>query len=227
MTTMKRWRSVLVYLLAVPALMLAAAPADAQYVEEDGWYLGVSGGFQQRQRASEEVTAIEFSPGYSLNGLIGYRLGPVRLEGEASFLDNQANNFVFPGGVEDALGTVSLRVFSFNAYYDLPVGERIRPYVGGGLGTFQSTIKGFTSDTLAGGIEGVFPPTILNVSSLETFLWQLRAGVGTQLNDRTSMFVGYRYFHGNDLEFNAIGFGTLRPDGAKNHAGELGFRIRL
>lgn len=193
----------------------------------NGFYIGVGGGTQSRERSAEETTAIDFERGYGLNGVIGYRINNFRLEGEVSYFNNGNEAFVFlPDTSEPATGQIALRAFMFNVYYDIPIRRsRFKPYIGAGLGTYKSDIQGFSSPTLISATN--FPPNgvVLDVTSRETFAYQLRAGVGYLFNPRTEAFLGYRYFHGNRLEFQTGNpFGVLRPSGAHTHTIEAGFR---
>jgi hypothetical protein len=42
---------------------------------------------------------------------------------------------------------------------------------------------------------------------------------------RSGILIGYRYLHGNDLLFQGIAFGDLRPNGAKVNSLEVAFKI--
>jgi opacity protein-like surface antigen len=249
---------------AVGAAALSASVQSAEInsllrgnPDHEGFYITGSGGWQAREKSTDIGlgTAAEFKDGFLLNGGVGYRFPfNIRAEVEAGYQNNKNKAFLnessvlfavgsnapgLPIGSQDqSVGNVGLRSFMVNLYYDIPLGpdSKWKPYIGGGVGTYQSTINGFTSPTLsANGIA-------ISTSSRETFAWQLRAGLAYRVIERAELFGGYRYFHGDDLKFTFYvpggafgGFpGAIPPQGAQlplnvtggiTHGAEFGFRF--
>lgn len=191
----------------------------------DGFYIGLSGSLQNREKASEtEDTFLTFETGLDVNAALGYRFGNFRVEGEFSFFNNPISiaSAGTPVGTfkESAEGNVSLRAYMANLYYDIPIkNSRLKPYLGAGIGFYQSEINGLTADFFNSlGI----PP--VNATSNTPFAFQLRAGLGYVLSRKAEIYLGYRFFRGEALTFNAEVLGELNPNGAKVHNVELGFR---
>lgn len=191
----------------------------------DGFYVGLSGSLQNREQASEtEDTFLTFEPGLNVNAALGYRFGNFRVEGEFSFFNNPISvaSAGTPVGTfkESAEGNVSLRAYMANLYYDIPIkNSRLKPYLGVGIGFYQSEINGLTADffnTLG------IPP--VNATSNTPFAYQFRGGLGYVLSRKAEIYLGYRFFRGEELTFNAEVLGELNPNGASVHNVELGFR---
>jgi opacity protein-like surface antigen len=196
-----------------------------------GWYLGLSGGWQSR-KISDDVgigTGAEFGDGFALNAATGYRFPiGVRIEAEASYQNNRNHKFVHldTGQKETSVGNVGLRSFMFNVAYDVTIKSqpRIKPYVSGGVGIYQSSINGFTAPSLAAG--GV----VLSTASTEVRAWQYRLGVNYAVGRQSEVWLGYRHFLGTRLRFNFIVPGnpnTLVPlnvTGGNTEGVEFGIR---
>jgi len=199
------------------------------------WYVSVSGAWQQRETVHEvedSRTFIEFDSGFLANAAIGARINAFRLEFETSFMNNEVDLAGAAGLSSPSPGNVNLRAYMFNAYYDIQFRNTCwKPYVGAGIGTYQSEINGLIPEFF-GTIGPPFNSTPVNATSDMPFAYQFRAGVTRPLGCHTELFTGYRYFHGNELEFAAAPFAapgatTFHPDGAKVHAIELGVRVNF
>lgn len=194
-----------------------------------GWYLSVSGGWADRRRVHEvgdNATFLTFDGGFSLSAALGHRFGDFRLEGEFSLQNTEIESAgaSTPNGnvASAATGNISLRCYMLNLYYDLPLGCKLKPYFGAGIGFYQSEINSLNPDFFVGaGLPA------LNTTSDFPFAYQLRAGVSYELNSRTDVFAGYRFFDGNTLTFSAAPFGTFRPNGAITHSIETGLRVKF
>ena len=81
-------------------------------------------------------------------------------------------------------------LFLANAYADLGVYGGITPYVGAGIGTSRNTISGFVDHN---------PQTGVSITGATNSQWQLawalHAGVGVELNERTTLDLGYTFTH--------------------------------
>lgn len=232
---------------SMPAVEMKTTPSSSTaaptVVEEDpavsyvsveeampGWYLSFSGGWQHRETVREAgapTTFIIFDNGFGLNGALGHRFGNFRVEGETSFLNNEVNIAGAAGFQSPGPGNVNLIAFMLNLYQDIPIANsQWKAYIGGGLGVYQSELNSLRPDFFAAippAFGGPFAP--LNTKSNFPFAYQFRAGAAYQVNERTEAFAGYRYFHGEKLTFSALPFNTFHPEGADNHAIEVGVRI--
>lgn len=201
-----------------------AGPSPAPSPKSSGWYFGVSGGIQSRERAGESDTTFTlFKGGYLLNAAVGYRFSPdIRLELEYTYFDN-ANQVVAATetGPAPGLGSISGNAYMLNLFYDFVIeGSAFKPYISFGVGIFNTSIKGLANTILA----SLDPPLFVNSVSEAAFAFQFRLGTSYVINQQWDLFAGYRYFNGSTLTFNNTIFGTLRPDGAKLHSFELGAR---
>jgi len=121
---------------------------------------------------------------------------------------------------------VSLRKYMFNLYYDFNVKDsKIKPYIGAGVGFYQSEINSLFPEFFAGNLG--LPTSGVNTTSNFPFAYQLKAGVNYEMTQRTELYVGYCFFHGESLDFAAPPFGPFHPDGAATHSVELGLRFKL
>lgn len=201
--------------------------------EPTGWYASISGGWTNREDVHEignPATFLTWEDGFSVNGAVGYEFSFFRAEFEIGLSNtgvDQAGAGIPNVGdfVSGAQGNVSLRKYMFNLYHDFKFNDlKIVPYVGGGIGFYQSEINGlfpefFTS--LGQELNGV------NATSDFPFAYQVKAGVNYEMTQRTELFLGYCFFDGNSLDFAASPFGPFRPNCATTHTMELGIRFKL
>jgi predicted porin len=97
---------------------------------------------------------------------------------------------------------------------------------------FQSQVNGLTSPTLLAGIPnpagGFFlAPTVVDTRSRWTACHQFKVGVGYEIDPRTEVFLGYRYFKGGNFTLNSTTLGRLDVNGAKVSTVEVGLRVNL
>lgn len=215
----------------------AGGHCDGGLGHDYNWYIGISGGWADRERVTESSasgTFLTFDNGFAVNAALGRRFGAIRAEAEFSLFNNkvdQAGAALDPTQPDvtifssPAEGNVTLRAYMFNLYYDVNIKDTgIRPYVGAGVGFYQSEINGLLPQffgILGLGTQGV------NSASDYPFAYQFRAGVSYDCGPRTELFGGYRFFHGDTLTFSAFPFGTFRPRGAELHNIELGLRVKF
>jgi opacity protein-like surface antigen len=201
----------------------------------DRWYISISGGWQQRERvheAGDPSTFIEFDGGFSINTALGYHFDMFRVEAEYSFMNNECSE-AGSGGLSSAtVGNVNLRAFMLNVYHDIKIdGCCWEPYVGAGVGTYQSELNGLFPEFFQT-VGGSFATTPINATSDMPFAYQIRAGASRPLGERTDLFCGYRYFHGEELTFSSAPFAsggapTFHPNGAWTHGVEFGLRVKF
>ncbi len=89
-------------------------------------------------------------------------------------------------------GTSTTYSVMANVWYDFDVGQKWRPYVGGGAGWAR------TKDKIDFSLNGTLE------SHLETdgsgFAWQLGAGITYPIADNVNLGIGYRYFRTPDVD---------------------------
>lgn len=211
----------------------AAACCDNGCCNDRVFYIGLSGGWAHRETAhevSDAATFLDFNDGFHINFQLGRSYEWVRIEAEVSHFDNDVlvagagvpnvGNFV---GLAD--GSVSMTAFMFNAYHDFDIeGWRLDPYVGGGIGLCQSEINGLLPSFFAGAPLNLDNQAI-NATSDYSFAWQLRVGANYDWSDRTTLYMGYRYFRVEELSFAAFPFGAFQPNGGREHCLEWGLRV--
>lgn len=210
----------------------------------DPWYIALSGGWAHRNtvhEADDPQTFIEFAEGFALNGALGYRFSLFRVETEFSFMNHECDTAgagpAIRAGIpaSPATGNVNLRAYMLNVYHDIDLAFTAwRPYLGAGLGFYQSELNSLYPDFFAnpGLAPFGFNTNPVNSTSDIPFAYQFRAGGSLPLGERTELFVGYRYFKGEELTFASAPFAgpaapTFHPDGAEVHSVESGLRIRF
>jgi opacity protein-like surface antigen len=139
----------------------------------------------------------EFQPGFLLGGALGTQLdNGFRVEGE--FLYTNANLKQISGtaanivhNTEEVEGDMSSLAFMANVAYDFPNNSRLTPFVMGGVGMASLLLNDYraSSNVIADDMDWVFA-------------LQLGFGASFDLDDRTKIEVGYRYFETQDPEFS-------------------------
>lgn len=165
---------------AVVALPFAAAAAMATsaYAQDTSWYGGGQGSavFQDDADASGGVAfSNEYNTGYGLGGILGHDFGNgFRAEAELGY---QRSNIDNGNGHNSALFGLA------SGYYDFNTGQnnKWKPYLGAGLGYADIRMDGT-------------PGAAASVDDSDQVpVWALSAGIGYTLNERTTLFTGYRY----------------------------------
>jgi len=205
----------------------------------DRWYLGLSGGWQERETVHESgdpSTFITFDSGFAVNAQLGYRFDVFRVEAEYTFMNNDCLTAGSSGLSSRADGNVNLRAFMFNIYHDFSLFDwRWEPYVGAGIGVYQSELNGLYPDFFD---NPAIPPALgfsgtpINATSDMPLAYQFRGGMERNVGQRSTLFVGYRFFKGEELEFASAPFAsaaahTFHPNGAVIHSLEWGLRVRF
>lgn len=153
-------------------------------------------------------------PGYDIGAGLGYRFHALRIEGRILYGRFEADSIRFAEGGGALSGYFDLHGATIELLYDLPVGGRLRPYLGAGLGGVRF---GAQEVMLAG-----FPPTTGDNTLLAQ---QLMAGVsfGT---DALRLLLGYRYMGMGAQEYETGGI-PLRGEPLRTHAIQLRTQISL
>ncbi len=236
--------------LAVSTILLAPPPASAAHdpvpapgtapasapisVERPAWSNGVYFEFDGNLGdALNPSTDADF--GVDLDWLagvgfgLGYRLGPVRFEGEFSPTYFRVGSLdlggASPFAKADYAGGMWANSLMANVYVEFPAAGKIRPYLGAGYGQSWVTaeynesicfIYCFSTDN-----EIVNDWTRVNA-------WQFMAGASFLFDQSASeWFIGYRYFATDELEFRAKGGPTFIQDRLESHSLHIGFRFYM
>jgi opacity protein-like surface antigen len=158
------------------------------YAEGSGIYVGGIAGASVRpdtilSSPSLGSQTMEFSPGYTFGGFLGYDFGNnLRLEGEISYRENELRT----GGGEDPQATTS--VMMFNGFYDLLLSTPLNLYFGAGVGVATAQLETLSLGQAIDANEAVFA-------------YQLETGIGWNYNLKTTFSLGYRFFDTADPEF--------------------------
>lgn len=120
---------------------------------------------------------------------LGYNLAGFRVEGTVGYdtaganLDRLASSRMAASG---RLKTLSLGV---SGYYDLSLGNGLRPYIGGGIGAARTSVRlaRISAEAPTAGIGSTMKDSDWG------FRWHLDAGVGFALSPTTALEIGARY----------------------------------
>lgn len=121
------------------------------------------------------------------SGAIGMQYEDFRGEVEYTYRDKMRGMYV---GDVHKVGTQSLM---FNAYYDVPTGMALRPFINAGIGMSKITTEiPFMKD------------------STNKFSWSVGAGAAYEITNRFAFDVGYRFIDiGDDVKTNEF-YGGIR-----------------
>jgi len=196
-------------------------------------YLNLNSSYSYYNSATDNLvrdTKISLDSGILLFGAVGVDYGNVRVEGELGYqtfnfnnvkvhatgTGQTATNYVsqyvadMSGGAFNETSTYGLsgkgNVTSLmaNAYYDLPVGGGIKPYVTAGVGVAQVRYVQF-------GINGLPNPVYSNPLNQQdndstTFAYQFGAGIAVPVSKKVTLDARYRYF--TTAHYNMAGFSS-------------------
>lgn len=151
---------------------------------------------------------------------IGYDFGkrtnvPIRLEIDYTLRGNATDNSrkeptttFWLNGIpysEDTVIAVNtsirLQTVMLNAWYDIPTGTALTPYLGGGLGVALIRHKSTATEQPGTAYEEV----INNSKNLSNFAWSLGGGVAYNINDNWALDLGYRYIDAGDHKMHYKG----------------------
>jgi len=183
------------------ALAICAATTQA---EASPFYFSVLGGpnwaEDERLITSNSTTAdINFDTGFVIGGAFGVHLDKwlkgLKVEVEAAYRRNNLDgHFTTSDGTYT--GTINGHISNFslmaNAWYEIDIGSKVRPYVGGGAGWAKANLhEGWVWSTG----DSYTSYTIENSG----FAYQLGIGVIYEIMRGVDVGVGYRYFDGPNL----------------------------
>lgn len=191
--------------LATTAIALLGSIPQAQ---ADGLYVSVFGG---ANFVAEESAAVDVGPGsttetfssdpdtgFVIGGVIGTHLDKwakgLRTEIEVAYRRNDVGGTWFDGDGSSSFeaGFIDANVSTFtimaNAWYDINIGSKVVPYVGGGVGWARSQAKVAFIETTP--TSGDFDTDVIENSG---FAWQLGLGFNYEVAPDVDVGIGYRY----------------------------------
>ncbi len=187
--------------LATAVLALGAVQSQAADIwsMNNGIYFSIFGGasFSQvvegyNSTVSSKYKARMKTPGYLVGGAIGLKVHEnIRVEAELAYRRYSLRKVTYPGFAPIALnGHADAISFMGNLWCDLPLGGRMTPYVGGGVGLAYA---GYSDSTT---------PLHDHDTGL---IFQIGAGAKWAVSDSMSLDFGYRFRGIPGLKFsNAV-----------------------
>ena len=190
------------------AATAAAALAGPAYAATDGPYVGIEGGVTFPRTTDLDVVLnntttydngfeAKFKTGYDVDAIAGYKLGPIKLEGEAGYkyakLKSLGVSAPLIADVSTAADTtvtaadfaagnhIGIKTLMGNALLDGNLGGGFGGYVGGGAGRAWASYSGDSDSAWA--FQGI-------------------AGLRYALTPNVDAGVKYRYFHTAKLGFD-------------------------
>jgi opacity protein-like surface antigen len=203
------------------ALTAGANAADMEVAAEPhgfGWYVSVFGGWsmpRDEEIAYENTTAattvrfdadVELDDGFMAGVALGAQFNEwaraeVEVSGHWHDAGGDAVLITDPPTIAPATGNYSLdgdenALFVLaNLWIDLPIGEVIRPYVGGGVGFGRLHVDISGTNTVGSTVVDLIDDSDWG------FAFQLGGGVAFDITSNIAVDVGYRYKRINDADF--------------------------
>lgn len=206
-------------LLVGLCLALGSGAASAQTPDASRWYIGLLGGLNFTEETSADTASgvatfgklsslsgadaeISHRRGWGAGALAGYDFGPFRLQADLVFRRSSFDKTTVSGVEADASGHVSSLAPTLSAFYDIPTGTRLVPYVGAGIG---ATRTAFSSNGVREHEWG--------------FAYQGVGGLRYEMSRTLAMGIEYRYFESPARDFDES---EVRNYGYRNHSVFLG-----
>jgi len=137
---------------------------------------------------------IESDSGLALGVAVGYGLGNnTRIEGEIAYQKNDLDKASLLGVDVDLTGDTSSLALLLNGYYDFATESAFTPFISAGLGFAKVEINDFN-------VPGSGLPSSNDDDTV--FAYQVGAGVGYAVNEKTTLDVKYRYTGTSDPDFD-------------------------
>lgn len=199
-------------LLATSALAMLAGAGQAHAGD---MYISMFGGanFLQDQTVASTTpgsTTITTDPdtGFVLGATAGWHITNwLRAELEASYRRHDVGGNWFATGASPSTGPIDANASTFavmaNVWYDVDLGSKVKPYIGGGAGWAHSK---FEAALLTSAGTSVYSTMH---GSNDGFAWQLGVGFNYEAAPGVDVGLGYRYFRGPDFEPVGGVFGPL------------------
>ena len=196
------------YLLATTLLAALASPA---FAAADGPYVGIEGGATFPQSTDLDIILnhgttttdynngynVKYKTGYDVDAIIGYKFGPVRIEGEAGYKRAKVKSLGVSAPLITDVGTaagttataanfdvgnhIGIKTLMANALLDGDFGGGFGGYIGGGAGRAWANFSGDSDNAWA---------------------YQGIAGVRYAVSPNVDVGLKYRYFRTGKLNFS-------------------------
>lgn len=201
-----------------PAIETVQPEGRAFYIRGDvGYAFNKIGTLSQPEVLANggEFVAEDFGNAPYIGGGVGWRLSrwlrfdltaEYRFSSDVSATDYVEQTLQAPDGLMTGTTTYSGEHTSIvglaNVYIDLPKIHSITPYVGAGVGFARNQFSDFSTvstgsflDFSNGQLTTQVSHGFANEKAQTSFAWALMAGLGIDVNERTTLDVGYRYVH--------------------------------
>ena len=213
--------------LLLPSTLAAQEVETTSSDSAGAFTVGLTAGYQQRDRASDSAGTTTFKSGYLLDTSFGYREQGHHVEAAFTYFYNgckttdPAGDFI---GVEPSSGNVDGKAFMGNYSYNFGVGvDGLELYVGAGIGRYRVSINGLTTPSLRALPAEYGGPIIVYAKSSWTTAYQLRAGAKFELTKGLDLLAGYRMFDGSTMNIRLADGSIINPD-CRFHAFEASLR---
>lgn len=226
-------------------LALLVAQANAQDASENGWYVSLAPNLvfgYPVDIESDGPVAVTTAPlfpggpavmanipvdisfdtdtGFGVSGAAGYRFDDARVELEVAYTSNDVEGVTVNNLAEVPLdGDIESFQFMVNGYYDIPTKSRFSPYIGGGVG-----IATLTANDVEANIPGIGALALDDTGA--SFAFQVKAGVGYEITEQATAFLGYRLHGLPGQSFEALG-ADFDADTLFVHSLQLGARYEF
>jgi len=191
------------------ALQEASAPVAEPVGARSGFYARIQGGVGWLLDGSFDVVSggsttsgdASYDVGYLSGFALGWRFDERwSAELELNYRTNDIDEVDQGGGSTIEEGDYASLAITANGYYTFRPGERLRPYIGAGLGLMQE-------------IDADFGPDEIEAEQGNLFVFQLMAGASYQISDPLSVSLEARYLGtaGPELELSGSS-DTLEAD---------------
>ena len=167
-------------LSAMPCLAQTPAPQHSAA----GWYIGGEAGWtdlgKEEGALPPKVFPEAWHNGFAVGARVGYRLGPVRLEQEFRYGENELSRI----GLHPSQGSRAAYAIMSNVLYDFDLGGPVSPHLGAGIGAVA--------------LHDDARVAVLGISSVDddtdwVLGYQAIAGLSYAINPSVSAELDYRY----------------------------------
>lgn len=189
------------YIAPIAAVVALAASGSAM-AQDAGWYVRGDFGGSTSGELDADSGPVDLDSGWVVASGAGYAFSNgVRTEGELLYMSNDLDS-VSEGDI------ATLAAFA-NIAYEFNSQNRIRPFVGAGVGFAQVNYD-----------DGVVDDDDIG------FAYQARAGVAYDINERMTAELAYRYMNVTDVEFGSGSASPIEGD-YDNQTVTVGLRYKL
>ena len=163
----------------------------------------------------------EFEDDWNYSAAYGWYREGYRYEVELVVGEDDVSSHTLNGGAPLAgpTGGINMAGVLFNGYYDFSTASAFTPYLGAGLGIAMIEAEGF-------GVAAI--PDVLDDDDT-VLAYQVMAGIGYEISDRTSLFAEYRYFGTDSADVTtSVSTGSVDTDlDFSSNQFRFGVRINL